>query len=424
MNRTNVILLILVLAAGAAGAFLLTRHAPAANHDDHSDHGHGDEAAHADEAPRGPHGGLLFTDDNFALELAIHEVGTAPEFRAWFTRDGQPIAPEDVQLNVKLTRPGGQIDEHSFSAAGEFALGAKPVEEPHSFTYAITATHDGRTHRWEHHAPEMQITLPADVAERAGLRVEIAGPTTLPETLTAYGQVKLDANRVARITPRFAGVLLEMRKSLGETVAAGEVVAVVEANESLARFDVTAPHDGVVVERAATAGETVEAGAALYTTADVSEVWIDLAVPRSDLHRLRVGQPVTVLAPDNVETVLPLAWISPLGSVETQTLTARVVAPNPDGRWHPGLFVTAEITVDSHEVPVAVKASALQTVFDFDVVFSQHGDVYQARPLELGRRSGDWVEVRDGLHAGERYVTANSFLLKADIGKSGAAHDH
>ena len=57
-------------------------------------------------------------------------------------------------------------------------------------------------------------------------------------------------------------------------------------------------------------------------------------------------------------------------------------------------------------------------------MFSQHGEVYQARPLELGRRSGDRVEVLKGLSAGETYVSEGSFLIKADIGKSGASHDH
>ena len=66
----------------------------------------------------------------------------------------------------------------------------------------------------------------------------------------------------------------------------------------------------------------------------------------------------------------------------------------------------------------------MQSVFDFTVVFSQHGELYQARPLELGRRGGGFIEVLKGLKAGERYVTENSFLIKADILKSGASHDH
>jgi cobalt-zinc-cadmium efflux system membrane fusion protein len=58
------------------------------------------------------------------------------------------------------------------------------------------------------------------------------------------------------------------------------------------------------------------------------------------------------------------------------------------------------------------------------VVFSRHGDVYQGRPVRLGRRSGEYVEVERGLAAGETYVTEGSYLIKADIAKAGASHDH
>ena len=101
-----------------------------------------------------------------------------------------------------------------------------------------------------------------------------------------------------------------------------------------------------------------------------------------------------------------------------------MVVPNPDGRWRPGGFVKGAVKLASSRAPVTVKASAIQTLFSFTVVFSQHGDLYQARPLELGRRSGDRVEVLKGLAAGETYVSEGSFLIKADIGKSGASHDH
>src|SRR5690606_32067655 len=184
------------------------------------------------------------------------------------------------------------------------------------------------------------------------------------------------------------------------------------------------PRAGIVVERTATAGETVDAGAPLYTLADVSEVWIDLAIPRGDQYRVRLGQPVTLHPEDGPDASGTIAWLSLLRSAETQPLTDRVVLPYADGRWHPGLFVKADIAIATAAVPVAVKASAVQTLNGSDVVFSQHGDVYRARPVELGRRRGEWIEVLQGLSAGEPYVTENSFLIKADLGKSAASHDH
>ena len=76
------------------------------------------------------------------------------------------------------------------------------------------------------------------------------------------------------------------------------------------------------------------------------------------------------------------------------------------------------------EVPVAVKSAAIQTFRDWQVVFARFGDQFEVRPIELGRRDGDWVEIVSGLGAGQAYATDNAFVLKAELGKAGASHDH
>ena len=423
-------LLAVVTLGGAATWYLLKSdhdHAASAGHDHHGHaHGaHGHDAPAAEDSAKGPHGGRLLRDGTFSLELAIVEKGVPPEFRAWFSADGKPLAPSAVQLTVTLTRAGGVVDEHRFAPEGDYARSPTEVHEPHSFSYKILARHGDRLHRWEFDAPEMQTTIAAAATQRAGVTVEAAGPATMTETLAVYGRVKLDANRVARVTPRFAGLVREARKSVGDTVSANEVVAIIEANQSLAPFEVRAPIAGLVTERTTTVGEAAAEGAALYTIADYSSVWIDLQLPPRDAARVRLGQSVALQPNDGGPAGTgQIAWLAPVADAETQTLTARVIQPNPDGRWRPGLFVQAEIALAESVVPVAVKEAGLQTVFDFTVVFSQHGEVYQARPLTLGRRSGGFAEVLKGLAAGERYVVENSFLIKADIGKSGASHDH
>jgi cobalt-zinc-cadmium efflux system membrane fusion protein len=113
-----------------------------------------------------------------------------------------------------------------------------------------------------------------------------------------------------------------------------------------------------------------------------------------------------------------------VGSVNTQTLLARAVLDNPDGTWRPGLFVTAEVQVSGAEVPVAVAGDAVQRLRDRDVVFVAEGNVFEAQPVELGRRDATQVEIVSGLAAGRRYAAAGSFVLKAEAGKSGASHDH
>jgi membrane fusion protein, heavy metal efflux system len=423
---TATILAVLVLGGGVA--YYISRSEPAsataAGGHDHDHHGHG-AGEQADEGEKGPHGGRFLVDGDFTLELAIFEQGVPPEFRAWFTKAGKPVAGSAVKLEVELKRPGGAVERFTFKPEGDYARGSGEVEEPHSFDYSILAEHAGLSHLWEFKAPEMQSTIPAEAAQRAGLVVEAAGPATMVDSLAVYGQVKLNANKIARAVPRFAGIVREARKAIGDTVTAGEVVAIVETNQTLATIEVKAPIAGVIVDRDVHAGETVTDGATLYLIADLADVWIDLNIPKRDHERVKIGQAVLVGADDGGEPAEGnIAWIAPTGSPEAQSLVARVVLPNPNHRWHAGLFVKAEVTIAEVNVPVAVKTSALQTLFDFTVVFSRHGDVYQARPLKLGRRSGGYAEVLKGLKTGERYVTENSFLIKADIGKSGASHDH
>jgi len=411
-----------ILAASSVGFYFISQSnsTPAAT--DSSEHL---TAEAPPEVIKGPHNGRMLTNGDFTLELAIFEDDVPPEFRAWFSKNGKTLPPSEVDLTVNLTRPGNKVDVFAFAPVDDFSRGDLEVGEPHSFSYEIIAKHAGSTHRWAFDAPEMQTVINADAALDAGVKIAQAGPATLSESLTVYGRVELNADKIARAMPRFGGIIREVRKSLGEAVKAGEVLALVETNQTLATIEVTAPISGIVMARNATAGETVGDGASLYTITDLSEVWVELNVPKREQTRVHAGQSVVIHPDDGGNAATGrIDWISPVGRVEAQTISARVVLKNPDGRWWPGLFVKAEIALAEKPVAVAVKESGIQTVFDFTVVFSQHGEIYQARPLELGLRSGGWVEVLKGLESGERYVVDNSFLVKADIGKSGASHDH
>ena len=83
-----------------------------------------------------------------------------------------------------------------------------------------------------------------------------------------------------------------------------------------------------------------------------------------------------------------------------------------------------EAVVGAHSTPLAVRTQALQRFRDFTVVFARIENTYEVRMLELGRRSPEWTEVLGGLEPGEVYVSENAYLIRADIEKSGASHDH
>ena len=114
----------------------------------------------------------------------------------------------------------------------------------------------------------------------------------------------------------------------------------------------------------------------------------------------------------------------PVRDLSSQTTVARVKLPATGAGWMPGMTVRGKAVVEEAPVSLAVRAEALQRFRDFEVVFAKVGDTYEVRMLDIGRRSAQWVEVLGGLDSGTEYVTGNSFLIKADIEKSGASHDH
>jgi len=194
---------------------------------------------------------------------------------------------------------------------------------------------------------------------------------------------------------------------------------------TLARYELRSPLTGVVIGKRVTVGEAVEGAETIFTVADLSTVWTDITVPPSQLSAVRTGQQVIVHWDDqDIKVPGTVTYVEAMVGEQTRSSRARVVIPNPKGMWRPGLFVNVHLTENETVVPMAVKAEALQTFRDWDVVFIKVGDLFEARPLELGRREGEWVEVLSGLTLGLEYATKNSFVVKADVMKSGASHDH
>ena len=382
-----------------------------------------DAAMEAEDYERGPNNGRMLADGDFTIELAIVEAGVPPEFRAWATVGGQALDPRDVELNVTLTRLGNRVDEHEFRAQGDFLRGSSLVYEPHSFAVSVNAVHDRRSYRWDYDSFEGRTRIGHEMAEAFGLGTEIAGPALIEETVTLYGRIAPDTDRVRAVSARFNGAIRSVHVMPGESVTEGQLLATVESNESLQSYPINAPIAGVVTERIANPGEQT-AGRQLFTIIDTSSVWAELAVFPGDRERIRLGSRVIVTPTSGGAPLEGAISYLDVFSAVNQSVNARVVLDNSAGRLAPGTFVTAEVRVAEHEAPLAVRRSALQTFRDFTVVYAQVGDEYEVRMLELGRAAGDWVEVLGGLDPGTRYVTENSYVLKADIEKSGATHDH
>jgi cobalt-zinc-cadmium efflux system membrane fusion protein len=382
-------------------------------------HGNGHEA----EPVKGPHRGRMLLNGDFSLELAIFETGVAPEFRVWITNDGSAVALQDIDLRVTLTRLGGVTDVVEFIQQEDFLRGDTVVYEPHSFVVAVDAKYRGETHRWSYDNFEGRTQIGAAVADAAGIQTEIAGPATLREIITVYGRVVSNPENVSHVNARFDGVIRSASASIGDVVQKGQTLAVIEANDSLNSYSIKAPIGGTVIDRHANPGETT-GGRSLFTIVDPSSVWAELAVFPSDRARVKAGAAVSVrTAIGDISLNGTIALLAPVAGAN-QSVTARVKLDNSDGLLAAGMYLTGEIEVAQHEVPLTVRRTGLQAFRDFTVVYAQIADEYEVRMLELGRQDKQWVEVLGGLDVGTRYVTTNSYVIKADIEKSGASHDH
>ena len=261
--------------------------------------------------------------------------------------------------------------------------------------------------------------------ERAGVRLATAGPGEVDVGVDLPGEVRPNGDRIAHLRPRFPGIVREVRKQIGDRVRAGEALAVIEG-ETLATFELKAAFDGTVIDRHITQGETVARDDTAFIVADLSTVWVVISVYQSALPQVAVGQPVTLTAGrGTLEATGTVAYITPVVDQATRTASARVVLPNPDGAWRPGLFVDATI-YNPRPAPVVVARRAIQSLEQRPVVFVAEGDHFEARPVRVGEAGRSRVEIAEGLSPGERFADERSFLVKAELAKGGAgdAHDH
>ncbi len=350
------------------------------------------------------------------------------------------------------------------------------------------------------------IKLSERQIEAGNFAVVDVGPGVLAKRIHVPGSIVPSGDHIARVAVRLLGTVAELRKRLGDSVQAGEVIAVIESREvadakseylgarlvfdlqqtlfnrsqrlfdgkvlsendylrarttfedarvkietarqklfalsltaeqiealpqqpveTLRRQELRAPIAGRVAERRVELGSLVGREgqeSELFVIADLSVVWADLAVSPSDLPAIREGQPITIAAGTGRElSPATIMFVSPL--LDKDTRAARVVASvdNAARLWRPGAFITAEIPTAELTADVVVPKAALQSVKGESHVFVRTNDGFEARKVKLGRQDDRSAQIADGLSAGERIATKNTFVLKADLGKS-EAHEH
>ena len=383
-----------------------------------------EEGGKATEPEKGPNRGRMLRDGDFAVELTIFEDGVPPVYRVYPSRGGKPVDPKTVNLAVTLKRLDSEINRFAFKPKKDYLQGDGVVVEPHSFDVEVVAVENGKRHVWKFANPEGRSKISAAAAKDGGIEIETVGPATISDIREVEGVVQLATSARSEIRAQFPGKVMSVTKAVGDYVKKGQLLARIESSESLQIYPVFSPVSGVVAERNANVGN-VAIDQPIYVITDPGQTTVVFNIFPRDLGIIRPGQKIDIETLDGQPVAASvLGGYLPEGNAAAGTALVRASLPNRDGRWRPGMALHGRVTVNAVTVPLAVRTEALQRFRDFTVVFANFGEDYEVRMLELGRKTPEWTEVLSGIKSGTRYAAKGAFLIRADIEKSGASHDH
>ena len=322
------------------------------------------------------------------------------------------------------------------------------------------------------------VDIDAGTLQELGIRLELVGRESLTQEVRAVATVVPDESRISHVHTRVAGWVEQLHvNTTGEMVRAGQPLARIFSQELLssqteylaarkntaasgiasvvvasgrtrltvlgmtpAEIDVIeqtgephrlvtviAPRSGVVVNRGISVGTSVDPSTTLLTIADLSRVWVLAEVPEANIPGIRVGATAQLDFPASGRP--PFAarvdFLYPTLTDRTRTLRVRFSAANPSGGLRPGLYGTAAFEATGQPVITVPRDAVVDTGVQ-QHVFVATGDRFEPRAVTLGVQLTDRVEIRSGLEAGERIVSAGVFLLDSEsrLRATGGAGGH
>ncbi|NOZ48280.1 MAG: HlyD family efflux transporter periplasmic adaptor subunit [Chlorobi bacterium] len=279
----------------------------------------------------------------------------------------------------------------------------------------------------EKHEEELVVQLTDSEMKEFGIETSVAGEGNLQIHVNLPGEVIIPPDNLAHVHPRFPGMVKAVYKEIGDEVVKGEVLAIIESNESLVEYKMKSLIDGTIIEKHITRGEVVEDSEHGFVIADLTKLWVYLSVYQKDLPYVKIGQSVVISAGEGLPTVkAKISYISPVIDEITRTATARVELSGNNNVYKPGLFVTGSITTTNIRVSLSIPKTAIETLDNKPVVFVKTGEGFKPHEIKIGRKNDINVEVISGIKPGDVYVSKRGFTLKAELQKSefGEGHGH
>ena len=274
----------------------------------------------------------------------------------------------------------------------------------------------------EEHLEIIKIT--DEVRKEFGIEINTAGSgkVTMHKDLT--GEIVPNPYNVAHIVPRFAGIVKNVYKRIGDNVKKGDKIATIESNESLVQYDVTSSINGTIINLHMTPGELIGDDKHIAVIANLKNVWAELNVYQKDLGEVKVGQTVEITSPQSNSVFKgKLFYLSPIVNEATRTAIARVRLNNSKGIWKPGMFVSGKVFTSYKQVDVAVPPNAVQILEGQKVIFVEGEEGFRPQVVTLGLENSKLVEILDGLHVGDKYVAKGAYTFKSEILKESFGGD-
>lgn len=326
-------------------------------------------------------------------------------------------------------------------------------------------------------APPGTVRISTEKQQLLGVRAEPAAVRELSRTVRAVGTIQPNERLLYKVAPRFEGWIERLRvNTTGEAVSRGQALMevyspeLVSAQEEyliaqraieqsrasgeeaqgvmqrlaesalrrLRNFGIAdtelatlrregagrqsvalrSPASGVVTSKPAVQGARFMPGETLYEIADLSTVWLVAEVAERDLGLVKVGQPVSlrVAAYPGKTFQGKTVFVSPTLEAETRTARVRVELPNRDGALKPAMYGEAELAA-SHAKGKALavpESSVLDSGTRQAVLVQRAGGLFEPREVKLGMRADGYVEVLEGVKAGEEVVVRANFLIDAE----------
>ena len=403
-------------------------------HEQHSGHDHGD--THEDHAGHGHKGeGHSEHSDEITLtEEAIRLFKLRIETARRQKLIRKISAPARVTFNIEgLAHVGssvsGRVKEIRFRIGDYVKKGdvLLVVDSPELGSLQSEFLQK----RIEVQVAEISLEVARTEYERARKLIEGKG-ISQAQFLQAQGKYKIAEG--ALLTAKSAAQALKNRLHLfGMTQK--RVEELIKNEEIDSAYTISAPISGEIIAREVTIGKVVNPDDdALMTIADLSTLWVIASVPDVQMRFIKVGASATITSETigNNHAGGKVSYIAPALDERTRTGQIRIEISNGHNVLRPGMFGTAMIdetkdNMDSSPNVLAVPESAVYTVEGSPAVFVVREDeknTFEKRAVTIGPVISGYVTVLSGLEEGERYVANGGFILKAELGKEGVAHEH